>query len=173
MTSRVPGWLRDTDRFLIETTRRIGVGALRHSLGVIFIWFGALKVFGASPVETLVTDTLFWLPPTVAVKGMGTLEILVGLGLMTGWAIRLTLLMFFLQMAGTFAVFVILPGRMFVAGNPLLLTTEGEFVLKNLILVTAGLVVAGAIPKARRGQTVGEMLTEKPRGVSSPAAPHG
>ena len=45
--------------------------------------------------------------------------------------------------------------------------------LKNLILVTAGLVVAGAIPKARRGQTVGEMLTEKPRRTSSRATPHG
>lgn len=173
MTSRVPRWLRDADRFLIETTRRVGVAALRHSLGIIFIWFGALKVFGASPVESLVSDTLFWLPPTVAVRGMGALEILVGLGLMTGWAIRLTLLMFFLQMAGTFAVFVILPGRMFLAGNPLLLTTEGEFVLKNLILVTAGLVVAGAIPKVRSGQTVGEMLTEKPRGKASPATPRG
>lgn len=170
MKSRIPEWLRATDRLLIETTRQIGVGALRHSLGIIFIWFGALKVFGASPVETLVSDTLFWLPPTVAIRGMGALEILVGLGLMTGWAIRLTLLMFFLQMAGTFAVFVILPGRMFLAGNPLLLTTEGEFVLKNLILVTAGLVVAGGIPKARRGQTVAELLTEKPRGTSSHAA---
>jgi hypothetical protein len=56
MTSRVPGWLRDADRFLIETTRRIGVPGLRLSLGIIFIWFGALKVLGASPVESLVTD---------------------------------------------------------------------------------------------------------------------
>jgi uncharacterized membrane protein YkgB len=173
MTSRVPEWLRATDRFLIDTTRRIGVRGLRLSLGIIFIWFGGLKVFGVSPVESLVTDTLFWLPPTVAVMGMGALEVLVGLGLLTGWAIRLTLLMFFLQMAGTFAVFVILPERTFLDGKPLLLTQEGEFVIKNLILVTAGLVVAGAIPKARPEQTVGEMLTEKPRGTAATASLRG
>ena len=170
MTPRVPEWLRSTDRFLIETTRRISVPALRLSLGIVFIWFGGLKLFGVSPVESLVASTLGWLPPTVAVMGMGALEVLVGLGLLTGWAIRLTLLMFFLQMAGTFVVFVILPGRMFLDGNPLLLTQEGEFVIKNLILVTAGLVVAGAIPKARPEQTVGEMLTEKPRSTPARAA---
>jgi putative oxidoreductase len=171
MTSRVPRWLRTADRFLIETTRRIGIRGLRVSLGVVFIWFGGLKVFRVSPVESLVTSTLFWLPPNLAIVGMGALEILVGLGLLTGWAIRLTLLMFFLQMAGTFAVFVILPGRMFLDGNPLLLTQEGEFVIKNLILVTAGLVVAGAIPTARPEQTVKAMLTQKPRAAVARAKP--
>ena len=162
MTPRVPGWLEALDRGLIEITRRVAVPALRFALGLVFVWFGALKVLGVSPVAALVRDTLFWLPPGLAVIGMGALEILVGIGLITGWAIRLTLLMFFLQMAGTFAVFVILPERSFVGGNPLLLTVEGEFVVKNLILVTAGLVVGSAIRKAHREKTVGQMLTETP-----------
>jgi hypothetical protein len=58
---------------------------------------------------------------------------------------RLILLLFWLQMAGTFLVLVLQPDVAFQGGNPLLLTTEGEFVIKNLVLITAGLVVGSTV----------------------------
>ena len=48
-------------------------------------------------------------------------------------------------MLGTFLVFLLLPDLTFQDGNPLLLTTEGEFVLKNLVLLSAGLVVGSQL----------------------------
>ena len=69
----------------------------------------------------------------------------VGVGLLFAVALRLTLFLFWLQMAGTFLVLVLRPDVAFQAGNPFLLTTEGEFVIKNLVLIAAGLAVGGAV----------------------------
>jgi putative oxidoreductase len=159
----VPHWLQKTDERLIGFTRRYSLPALRIALGIIFIWFGFLKLTGTSPVESLVANTIYWMPPSVAIRTLGIVEVIVGAGLIVGWAMRLTLLIFFLQMASTFLVFLIVPDRAFQMRNPLLLTQEGEFVLKNLILIAAGLVIASAMPIAKRKEPLGQMLTEKPR----------
>ena len=76
-------------------------------------------------------------------------EIAVGVGLLFAVALRLTLFLFWLQMAGTFLVLVAKPAIAFQGGNPLLLTTEGEFVIKNLVLIAAGLVVGGTVRENR------------------------
>ncbi len=133
------------DRQIVHWMARSGITALRLTLALVFIWFGALKVIGASPVADLVSSTLPFLPAHVSVPLLGAVEVLIGLGLATRLALRLVLLFFALQMAGTFLVFVLLPAQSFQAGNPLLLTTTGEFVLKNLILLTAGLVVGSTV----------------------------
>lgn len=46
------------DRQVQLLMRRIGVPALRISVGVVFIWFGGLKVLDASPVSDLVNNTV-------------------------------------------------------------------------------------------------------------------
>jgi uncharacterized membrane protein YkgB len=93
-------------------------------------------------VAELVLSTLFWAPEDYVVQALGVFEIIVGIGLLAGIAVRAVLAMFWLQMLGTFLVFVIRPGIAFRDGNPFLLTTEGEFVVKNLVLIAAGIVVA-------------------------------
>jgi uncharacterized membrane protein YkgB len=66
-----------------------------------------------------------------------------------GVGLRVVLLLFLLQMAGTFLVFVTQPGESFQDGNPLLLTTTGEFVLKNVVLIAAGLAVGATVARSR------------------------
>jgi len=115
--------------------------ALRVLLGVLFIWFGALKVSGTSPVEAMVSGTLPWLNPEVAVVGLGSIEILLGVGLATGVLLRVVLPVLAAHLMGTFLTFVMLPGLMVNGHNPLLLTEPGEFVVKNLVLISAALVL--------------------------------
>ena len=69
---------------------------------------------------------------------MGAWEIVIGLGLLFPVALRLTLAMLWLQLAGTFLALVVLPSDCFQDNNPLLLTTTGEFVVKNIVLISAG-----------------------------------
>jgi uncharacterized membrane protein YkgB len=83
---------------------------------------------------------------------LGVWEIIVGIGLIVPVALRLTLLLFWLQMAGTFLVLVVPPDLAFKAGNPLLLTTEGEFVIKNLVLIAAGLVIGSQVRRDDRSR---------------------
>jgi uncharacterized membrane protein YkgB len=140
------------DARLIPFLRRAAVPMLRVSLGLVFVWFGALKVFDVSPVADLVANTVYWVDPDLFVTALGFFEIFVGVMLLLGWALRLTLALFTLQMVGTFLTFFVLPDVTFRDGNPLLLTVEGEFVVKNLVLISAALVVGTTVRRkgARR-----------------------
>jgi len=136
------------DDVVIPFLRRWGVTTLRISLAVVFIWFGALKVFGVSPVVDLVASTVYWVDPDWFVPALGVIEILVGVGLAARRWLRLVLLILAGQMVGTFLVFVLLPEIAFQDGNPLKLTVEGEFVIKNLVLLAAGMVVGASIGRS-------------------------
>jgi uncharacterized membrane protein YphA (DoxX/SURF4 family) len=133
------------DRVLIPFLRRWASPALRVSLAVVFIWFGALKIVGSSPVVELVASTVYWVDPDWFVPALGVIEVLVGVGLALGRALRLVLLVLVFQMAGTFLVFVILPNVAFYSGNPFNLTVEGEFILKNLVLLAAAMSVGASL----------------------------
>ena len=136
------------DEVVIPFLRRWGIPTLRISLAVVFIWFGALKVFGVSPVVDLVASTVYWVDPDWFVPALGAVEILVGVGLAARLGLRLVLLVLALQMLGTFLVFALLPDVTFQDGNPLQLTIEGEFVLKNLVLLASAMVVGASIDSA-------------------------
>ena len=111
----------------------------------IFLWFGALKVIDRSPVAEIVQATVFFLPGELTLYLLGCLEIAIGIGFLIPVAPRLTLLLFSIQMLGTFLTLVVLPERSFQGGNPLLLGVLGEFVVKNLVFIAAGLVVGASI----------------------------
>jgi uncharacterized membrane protein YkgB len=132
---------------------RIGVPMLRISVGIVFLWFGLLKVFDVSPVSALVAKTIYWFDPAVVVPALGAVEVFVGLCLLAGRLMRLALPLLVLQMAGTFLVLVLLPDVAFRGGNPLLLTVEGEFVIKNLVLLSAGLVIGSRLAPLGEGGT--------------------
>lgn len=147
--SKVSKWER-LDHLMIDFMTANGTRLLRVALGITFIWFGALKVVGQSPVADLVAQTVYWLPPAFFVPFLGWWEVVVGVGLLLGVALRLVLLLFWLQMAGTFLVLVLRPELAFQSGNPLLLTVVGEFVIKNLVLIAAGLVIGSNVPRTHR-----------------------
>jgi putative oxidoreductase len=137
------------DAVLIPFLQRWSLPALRWSLAIVFVWFGALKLFGVSPVVDLVASTVYWVDPSWFVPVLGAIEVLIGLGLAARFGLRIVLLALIGQMLGTFLVFVLLPEVAFQDGNPLMLTVEGEFVLKNLVLLAAAMVVGAEVDRSR------------------------
>ena len=133
------------DRKVIGFMSSYAILIIRHSLGMVFVWFGLLKVMGVSPVFDLASHIVYWLPSELFVPLLGIWEMAIGVGLLLGKALRVILSLLFLQLAGTFLVLIILPEAAFQGGNPLFLTTEGEFVIKNLVLIAAGLAVGGTV----------------------------
>jgi uncharacterized membrane protein YkgB len=152
-SSALPAWLLQFDHRLIELTRRYSLTVLRVALGIVFVWFGALKILDVSPVADLVAKTAYFLPAHPTVVGIGIVEVLIGIGLLSGFAIRVTMLLFFLQMMATFLTVITQPHLLFQNGNPLELSVFGEFVLKNLVLIAAGLVIVSSVPKAHKRET--------------------
>ncbi|NUV95898.1 hypothetical protein G6W53_24820 [Streptomyces sp. KAI 90] len=115
------------------------------SVGALYCWFGVLKLFPAgSPAEEIAAAAMKeltggQLPTTVSMPLLGTAETLIGLALVTGLLLRPALMLFFGHMTGVFVTLALLPGQMWHHGMP---TLEGQYVLKNLVLVAACLAVA-------------------------------
>jgi putative oxidoreductase len=126
---------------------RHAIAVLRVALAIVFLWFGALKVLGYSPVEDVVKQTVSFLPGDPFFFILGLWEIVIALGLLVPIALRVTLVLFWLQLGGTFLTLIVLPDRSFQGGNPLLLSVLGEFVVKNLVLVAAGLAIGASVPR--------------------------
>lgn len=125
-----------------EGLGRLSPLLLRLSLAVVFVWFGALKVTGTSPVGRLVADTIPLAEGGWFVPLLGAFEVVLGGALLLG-GYPVVVIGMVLHLAGTFTLLVTQPELAFQGGNPLLLTTEGEFVVKNLVLLAGAIAVAG------------------------------
>lgn len=126
---------------------RHSVDLLRMSLGLVFLVFGVLKFFpGVSPAEGLASQTFAILtfglvPHDVAMLLIATLETTIGVLLISGRGLRLALTLLAVQMVGILSPLVLLPGEMFRT-DPIAPTLAGQYVMKDLILGAAALVVA-------------------------------
>lgn len=148
--ARVNGRLRAIEaachRFLVTHS----IAVLRISLGVVFLLFGALKFFpGVSPAQGLVEQTTHLLtfglmPAAVALALVAAMECAIGLCLIIGRLMRPAIYLLGAQMVGILSPLVLLTGRLFDGphGAP---TLEGQYVLKDVILVAATLVVAATV----------------------------
>lgn len=141
--------LEGVDGRVREILDRLGPALLRVSLGIVFVWFGMLKVVDASAVGGLVAGTVPFLDASWLVPALGVVEVAMGLAFAAGRFLRLVLPVFALHMAGTFLVLPVLPDVAFEQDNPLMLSVVGEFVVKNLVLLSAGIVVASDATRRR------------------------
>lgn len=149
----VSGWYQRFDRLDRAITHWMadhGILLLRVSLGIVFLWFGVIKfVPGLSPADELATRTIAALtfgimPPEVSRPLLALWESLIGLGLITGRFMRVTLLLLFLQMLGTITPLALFPSETW-GRFPIAPTLEGQYIIKNLVLISAGLVIGATV----------------------------
>jgi uncharacterized membrane protein YkgB len=133
------------DRALTQWMARHGITFLRISLGIVFVWFGALKLVpGLSPAENLIRETITFFPMSVFLPALAIWEIIIGLGFITGRFMRLTILLLFLQMPGTISPVFLRPDLVFTS-FPFGLTLEGQYIVKNMVLISASLVIGSTV----------------------------
>ncbi len=129
---------------------RHGLPLLRISLGIVFLWFGALKFFpGLSPASDLATRTIETLsfgvvPASASMPLLAGWECLIGLGLLFGIFMRATLLLLAVQMAGTLTPLLLFPGEVFTR-IPYAPTLEGQYIIKNAVLISAAIVLGATV----------------------------
>ena len=121
---------------------KYGIDALRVALAIVFIWFGALKIAGVSPAQELVKKTVYWFSPGFFVPFLGYLEVVIGIGLLVKRLIPYTIIMLLIHMAGTFLPLIILRNVCFNV-FPFCPTMEGQYIIKNLVLISGALAVSG------------------------------
>ncbi len=132
---------------------RWGILAVRISFGIIFIWFGILKPLGISSAEPLVLATVPWLPVFEGgtwVAIIGWWEVLIGVAFLFKRTLRIAIGLLALQMVGTFLPLVMLPEITFQSGYfPYGPTMEGQYIIKNLMIISAALVVGGTVRRQK------------------------
>ena len=137
----------ELDIFITKFMSKWGITFLRYSLGLIYIWFGILKPFGLSPAQELVENTVYWFDnPKTFVPILGWWEVVIGLTMCIKPLIRVSIFLLFIQMPGTFLPLILLPEVCF-NNFPFGLTLEGQYIIKNLIIISAALVVGSTVRK--------------------------
>ena len=137
----------DLDIFITEFMSKWGLTLLRYSLGIIYIWFGALKPLCLSPAQELVENTVYWFEnPKTFVPILGIWEVVIGITMIVKPLIRVSIFLLFIQMPGTFLPLVLFPEVCFT-NFPFGLTLEGQYIVKNLIIISAALVVGSTVRK--------------------------
>lgn len=140
------------DKGSIRIMRSASRPAIRLSFGVIFIWFGILKPLHLSPAEGLLKATVTWLPfisPDNWLIMIGWWEVIIGIFFLFQKTTRLAIILLFTQMVGTFMPLIFLPEITFQSGNILLPTMEGQYIMKNLMIISAALVLGGELTDQR------------------------
>src|SRR5688572_7513353 len=127
------------------------IGSLRVSLGFVFLLFGALKfVPGLSPAEDLAARTIDALTLGIvagsgAVVMTAVMETFIGITLVTGRFLKAGLVVLGMAMVGIMSPLVLFAGEMFPEGP----TLVAQYVIKDVVLIAAGLVVAAQALGAR------------------------
>jgi uncharacterized membrane protein YkgB len=162
------------DRWLTRAMARRGTPLLRVSIGLVFFWFGALKLFpGASPAAALVVESWGFLeasgimPMRLFMILLGLWEMLIGLGFITGQFLRVVILLMALQMIGAVSPVVLQPGAVW-RDFPFVLTLEGQYIVKNVVLIAAAFVIGGTV----RGGGLAPEPEIEPRDVGADLPEH-
>lgn len=135
------------DHRIAAFMNRHGTRLLRYALAVVFIWFGALKFTGYSPATDLAARTMPMLPPEWFIPLLAGWEVLIGLCLAIRPLVRFAIALLLPQMIGTFLPLVLLPGDTWTR-FPWAPTLEGQYIIKNLVIVAAAMVVGGTVRRA-------------------------
>jgi putative oxidoreductase len=169
----LPGPIARFERRAGIAMSRIGPTALRIAMGTVFLGFGLLKVApGVSPAERLAVETFGILtfglvPDEISRLTVAGLEVTLGLLLLTGWLPRLAVGLLAVTLVGILSPIVLLPAQLFAGpfGAP---TLEGQYVLKDVVLAAAAVVLAGRV--LRRGDADHGDPSDRSRDALAPRA---
>jgi uncharacterized membrane protein YkgB len=134
----------DVDTKITRRLHKVGIPFLRYAVGIIFLWFGFLKIIDASPATELVKHTVYWFDPSWFVPFLGVWEMVIGLCFIIWPLVRVGIALLIPQMAGTFLPLVLLPGVTF-AGSIFVPTLEGQYIIKNLVIIGAAIVIGASV----------------------------
>jgi uncharacterized membrane protein YphA (DoxX/SURF4 family) len=141
---------RQIDTRITTWMARNGITLLRLSTGIVFFWFGVLKFFpNLSPAELLAARTIETLTfgivqPNLSLPVLAIWEVAIGLGLISGLFPRVVIALLLVQMAGTLTPLVLFPQETW-SQFPIAATLEGQYIIKNLVLISAALVIGATV----------------------------
>ena len=145
---------RHAEQWIVRRMAHNGLMVTRVALGVIFLWFGLIKFLPmVAPIDLLAERTLEILTchlcqPATCLHVLAAFECVIGLGLLLKRFLRLTVFLLFLQMMGTFTPLMLLHRETWIH-FPLMPSFEGQYIIKNIVLISAGIIVGATVRGGR------------------------
>ncbi|MCM4173122.1 doxx family protein [Arenibacter sp. TNZ] len=116
------------------------------SIGIVYLWFGVLKFFpGLSPADILAKQTISlltfnFIPENVGILLLAVMEVAVGLCLIFNIQIKTIIVVAIVHLVLTFIPVVFFPEVSF-SKAPFSLTLVGQYIIKNIIIISALLLI--------------------------------
>lgn len=144
MESKWSSRIRAVDQRVVMAFDRYGHLLHRVSLGSLFVWFGLLKPFGHATTTSLLAHTVYWGDPARVVPWLGWWEVAIGACLIYRAAVRVALLLLAVRLPGTILALFLHPEICFLK-VPYLPTPEGQYLIKDLVLIFAAISIGGSV----------------------------
>jgi uncharacterized membrane protein YkgB len=147
--------IEEMDRDIIHFFRMVSDPLARFGLFVVFFWFGLLKVLGQSPasamVQNLFEKTIPFMQFSTFIVLFGLFEMLIGvMFIIKGWE-REVIPLLFIHMVTTCMPLLLLRSETW--SGFLVPTMEGQYIIKNLVIIATAIAVAAHIhPLPRKKQ---------------------
>jgi len=140
------------DRKIINKAKKLDMNFARIAISVVYIWFGALKLAGASPASPLVLalhqHTIPFIPFDIFFPLFAGFEVLIGLLILKKGYERVTIPLLLLHLFATALPLVFLPDLTWTA--PFALTIEGQYIVKNVLIIALAIDMAAGLKPMKR-----------------------
>lgn len=149
--------LRAVDESTSKWMGKHGVLCLRVAMGVLYVWYGALKYFPGGGddfrefsgriIERL---SLGLIQPLAGAMVLATLECLIGLGLLAGRLPRTVLALILLHL-GMMCTPLFFEPESIWSRFPFMLTLTGKFMIRHLAMFIAAIVIVSSVAQRAHG----------------------
>jgi uncharacterized membrane protein YkgB len=140
------------DLRFISLLRRYHLWIARIALFIVFFWFGILKVLGfspASPLAAALTERTIGLQYFGGMfLALSVVECLIGVLFLFPKAIRIVLPLLIIHMILVCSPLLLLPDLVWSA--PFVPTLEGQYIIKNAVIVALAIAIASATQPLKR-----------------------
>jgi uncharacterized membrane protein YkgB len=149
--------LERVDEGVIAWSKKYTLTFSRIAISIVYVWFGMLKVFDVSPASPLVTALLAKVTflqgtnPDAFVAVFGMTEVVIGLMFLVPRLERLAVFALALHMIAVTLPLVLLPDLAW--SGFLAPTLEGQYVIKNVLLLAAAIDVLANLRSLRQSRS--------------------
>ena len=140
---------QEFDRRVADWMERWGHRIHRLTLGLVFLWFGTLKVAGYDSATSLIAHTVYFSSPEIMVPILGVWELAIGICLFFSPLLRIALLLLAIRLPGTLLALLLKADICFVEA-PWVPSLEGQYLVKDFLLFGAALVIGGTVREEQR-----------------------
>ncbi|MBI39548.1 MAG: hypothetical protein CMF59_08110 [Leptospiraceae bacterium] len=132
------------DHRIARLFKRYGHYTHRVSLGLLFVWFGSLKIVGRKTATSIIAHTIYWGSPEDIIPLLGSLELSIGLCLLIRPLARAAILMLLIRLPGSIVALLILPDVCWHE-FPFAPTIAGQYLIKDITIFFAAIAIAGSV----------------------------